>query len=1432
MSQENPISEARPSSEPARESTEARLRRRFAWKVGLVVSGLVVLAPGGLLAVLFLLDVKAVFRYLDLDRVTAWLRSVLPEGWGPEDGFELVVATLLNLAVFVLSLVLALFSGIQAGRQGARQGEFSPFRAMVISLTRNSFWAGLWILLAGVLVGVLGSVFLLQSASFPFLFRVLPGLSGMALALVALGLATMIRLDYLLPPRRDPERPAAPGEDEEKARLTGRELLERLRSSPIYRRQVVFDRWLPGEIRTYEEGDGLAPLIERFPRIRGILPHTGIRRLSFDQACAMREILQSEAGRGSRSIDYVLVGWPGSGRTTLANLLSLGAVLHREGAMYCISAESPGHSLDPDASGQKKADRGTRHPSLQLGQWLQAAGLLTQVRVQHAYDDPSAPQDLRLGERPDMIFTDVRMLSDAVLKRVGGEGRELIARLRYVVIDHPDRLPRADLIRLRLAIARLRMTAEMFGRAPTFILLLPHLNNAMEFAKFLLNNEDVPFHKFSAWPDPAHLVGWMPPLELLDPEEQERPVLTRARFVEEAIALMAEIGYISNRLREQEGKKDLRVAVVDAKPLLGPEAREYIRMRIPELLARDLPPDQREQEIHLDWTYLSSREIALGRRSHDDLIVVMGVGGNPAHLLSCLRPALASEGAIFLVGDSSPEDQETLWTLMDEDWTPSRVLERLEIPSFLIPDHSDAVIAHEMAMLFEDFFRRPLPGDRLLEVFPSGITKTLLAEWQQTRRIEEVSVFVATRPGLRPSIRPYWRRQDPTFSGEQFAVPWGCSTRRLLQVRDETAHTRARRRPHLDPAVDHDRVFIDLFPRAMRRYPPATVMVSNLRRWELSREDQEKQRRTAVIEGEIHVVQPEESVAIRVDRRKPRFDSRLLGESPLDLEQPPRFSEEVQREMRKNAIYPFLRPMGGKESLPETVCRLALIDSLALPGVGGATTPDMLVRGGIWQCRIQETLRNLVRTDDRLVEEPAQVIHEDLPHALKIQREFFTVGVSLFLVPSKNANTEGLPLEERAAWHGFARAFEGVLSSRYTNFRDELRVILVPNTPGDERTESTCPDGYRVLIHGLFSEERASRGLGQVLNPDVLGDLLRRVHRRLERCDCDDGCSACCGGLGTIPVHLLPREGFEPQDAVSRKGAYLLTCATLGKKPDWKRFYEGQQRRRQPGEEGEGPSATDAELQRLLDEILGLPDQEGTMRGGLWQELFGEPPRPTGQARDPSTEAPGSTAWMVLRRAFLAPAQWNSAMQENWMGLYRPGTNQIEIRPGMSEDAVRETLIHEYCHNWQYQSQEFDLERLLRSREAAQYFGGKLVIEGHATWADHQFRFSRGLGASYTRGNDGRPWNEYKVGYLLFEGLEKAVGQQGLFAWIRPVPPNGSPPVIRSRNPRLKPGFTLTDLLKALDLHQAARGGRYTNFDVPEDEKPVDRNPASDGVPG
>jgi len=1396
---------------------EKQLQRKLAWKVGFTISGLVVLTLGAALSLLFLLDVKAVFRYLDLDVLTSWLREVLPEGWGPGDGFELVVATLLNMAVFAVSIAVAIGIGVAAGRDGARKGEFSPFSERVIALTRNSFWAGLWLVLGGLMSGVVGGILLFQYGSLPFLFRCIPALSGLAMALVAIGVATMIPLEYLLPPRKSPEVPAPPGEEQEGARLTGRELLERLRGSPIYRRQVVVDRVLPGEVRTYEEGeDGLAPLLERFPRIRGVLPHTGIRRLSFDQACALREILSHEAGRADRSIDYVLVGWPGSGRTTVANLLSLGAVLHREGAMYCISAESPTRSIDPDASGRKKAERGARHPSLQLGQWLRDSGLGNQVRVQHAYDDPSSPAELRLAERPDVIFTDVRKLSDAVLKRVGGDGREFIARLRFVVIDHPDRLPRADLIRLRLAIARLRMTAELFGRAPTFILLLPHLNNALELAKFLLNNEDIPFHKFAAWPDPVSLVGWMPPLELLDREDDEHPLWTRSPFIQEAIALLAEVGYISNRLRQQEGRKDLRVAVVDAKPLLGPEAREHIRMQIPAKLARDLPPGEREQEIHLDWTYLGTREIALDRRSHYDLIVVLGIGGNPAHLLSCLRPAVASDGAIFLVGDSSPVDLEVLETIADENWTPSQVLERLEAPSFLLPDHSDAVIAHELATLFEDFFRRPLPGDRLREVFPSAITEVLLRNWQREQQIEEVEVFVATREGLRPAIRPYWRRRNPTFSGQQYEIPWGCSTRRLLEVIDETAHTHAKKRPHMDPAVDRDRVFIDLFPRAMRRHPPTTVTVSDYEQDALSREDREKQQRTAVLEGRILFRQPEESEAIRVDRRMPRFDTVLQGEFPLNPSAPFRVSEKARAELEKNPVLPFLRPVEMEDSFDAVESGLRLVDGLAMPGVAGPNEPSMLVRGGVWLCRIRETLRNLARTDDRLVEDAALVTHEVLSLSRKLEREFSTVGVSLFLVPRPGQKTEELPFEDRAAWHGFSRALERVLSFRYTNFQDEMRVILVPNRPKDEGTESSCPEGYRVLIHGLYSDEKTGQGLTQILNPIPLGDILRRVHRRLERCDCDNGCSACCGGLGTIPREQMPRPGFEPEDVISRRGAYLLACAALGRKPDWDRYYEGQRRRRQPGGDGTGPAITESELQRLLDEILGRPDNQGVLRGGLWQELFGAPSATQKGQEEAGSSGPSPATLMLLRKEFLAPARWAAEIPEGVAGFYAPGPNQVEVRPGMTADMVRETLVHEYTHNWQHKSQQFDLDRHRLSQEVAQFFEGKLVIEGHATWADHQFRFHRGLGASYVRGNDGRPWNEYKVGYLLFEGLEKALGEQGLFQWLRPVPPGSPPPAIRSSEPRLKPGFTVTDALKAFDLYQAARTGRYSGFDVGE----------------
>ena len=39
--------------------------------------------------------------------------------------------------------------------------------------------------------------------------------------------------------------------------------------------------------------------------------------------------------------DLLLFGWPGSGRSTLCNLVTLAAIFHREGAVHCVSAESP-----------------------------------------------------------------------------------------------------------------------------------------------------------------------------------------------------------------------------------------------------------------------------------------------------------------------------------------------------------------------------------------------------------------------------------------------------------------------------------------------------------------------------------------------------------------------------------------------------------------------------------------------------------------------------------------------------------------------------------------------------------------------------------------------------------------------------------------------------------------------------------------------------------------------------------------------------------------------------------------------------------------------------------------------------------------------------------------------------------------------------------
>lgn len=1414
-------SESPQEQTPSRDGLPKGYVARYTLKVALCTTALIAAGLGILLSLVFLLDFRAVLNLASiqplLEDVGEFVRNRLPPALASHEFFEdtgqgvlTFLAAIVNVAAFLVGVIVAVVVGIHVARKAARRGEYSRFGVACVLWTRNAVLAGVLEILAGIGLVAVSLLFLMNTLMFLLLIQLLPVVVGLGLLFAGLGLATLVSLPYLLDPaelfeeEEQPVRPPPPP-----AVLTGRKLLDELRKSPIYRRQVYCDFTLDGFPFNEEDraSDGCKDLGRRYPRIASLLEKTGIVRLTADQALTLREILKDEKRQidnpGLGSSDNVFVGLPGSGRTTLANLLALSAVLHKEGAMYCVSPVSSLLSVDSVEGRERKV--GTRHPSLQLRQWLEAAGMTDEVRVEEAYcGEPDFKSDIDFTREPDVVFSDVATLSSAILSRIDGDARDLVSRLRYVVIDHPNRLPREELIRLRLAIARLRMTAEMFGRSPTFILLLPPLGNYSEFAKFLLNNDNVPFRLFTGWPSDSLLVGWVPPLELLDLDEDENPLMVRAPFIDETIALLTEIGYQANRLGRQgtpEGEtKRLRVAVIDHQSLLGPEAREHVRKRIVKHLGSEVGPEQTFW-VRLDWDFFATADLAISESRKYDVVVCLGIGAHPNLLVASLRAALAPDGAMFLVANSSTADQQSLDTINAPGWNPTHAVTEIELPQYLLPEHSEAVIAFELASLFEDFGTRPLPVNRLQEVFPGEHARRLLVQWESEDLIEAVDVFEQGRAGDRPRVRPHLRRENPLFRGSQYEVKRGCSSRKVLHIYDVAAHNFAGERPNLSEFVDMDRLFIDLFPLRVVRNPPTSVMVKDWQVTSLAPEEREAAKRRAVVRGRLNVVTLDHEMGIKVDRRKPVFDIELLGERPVEASRAARpvRGHTVGPELEalaaalKIAMPPQDSPGGPADDLVKKAWRDIILGSVRLPSVSpGHRTPALRIQGGVWVCRMKEVLRDIAMTDTRLVEEPCLTKKERLKQSLRLEREFETVAVNLFCFPRDGVVPEGVPVTSRAAWNGFARTLERVLSGRYVNFDLEMRVAAIPNQSGDSGESAGLPAGCRIVAYGLRADEIGHRQtLEWLLDSQSLEPTLKEVHSRLESCDCQEGCSVCCGGLGTVPESLLPRDGFLPQDAVSRRGAYLLVCAVLGKAPDWDKFHAGARRRRAGGDDDGRPVPVN--LKALLDEILGLPDPgSGMLRGGVWSQLFQD--------------------MMVLNQDFLASADWADTLQHGAAGLYNSGTNQVSIDRSLPEDNVREVIVHEFTHNWQFKEGSFDLDRHMRSAEAQQFFEGKLVIEGHATWSDNQWRFFRGLGAEYSPG-DRNTWNEYKVGYFLLEGIEKAVGQRGLFEWIR----GGNDPTIRSRMQALPWPFSLTQALKALDLESAARRGRYTDFDVDRD---------------
>lgn len=1269
------------------------------------------------------------------------------------------------IAIF-LTIVIVVFV-IARGKTGRPRSFPGSYTAWAIAVTRNSKGTGIALIAYSFAALLIFGWYLIEHPALASLTRVLPVFASFAMAFATIGAAVLAPLPFLLADAQEFKEEQPPIPAPPPARITGEEFLALLRQSPIFRRQIEFDHKL-GEVPFAAGEHGIERYLRRFPRMAPFLDKIGIASLTHDQTTAIAKILDHETS--GKPMDYLFIGRPGSGRTTTANLLALGAALQKEGAIYCITPDSPEQSVDYDSESNRRA---MRHAATQLRDWINRSKLSDTVTVTESYRLSQTPGDIDINA--DIVVTDARIFSQANEARA----LELLKRLRYVIVDQPERLSREDFVKLRIALCRLRLVAEMMGRPLTYLVILPRLNNSAEVGKYLLNHTNVEPSNFGTWTGKCHVVGWMPALEIANADEDELPRFARSNFIEEVTALLSEIGTLANNLDET-----ISVAVTDAQPLLGPEARERIREAVRDQLAR--AASDQPLVVKTSWTYFTATDVGVERQGEYDVVICLGAGRHPRETIASVRPAVAADGVIIIVADSSPADLDTFDVLMRPGWSPELEDERRRYPTLLLPDHSDAVLAYELARLFEEFSDSrtaeregiPLPTDRLLEVFPGRDVGGLLREWQTQGNVKQTFIFDDLREGHWPRRRECLKRMSKAFRGDLYEIPWGCCSGQVYSVFDRSANRQVMAGLYLNDWIDKDRLFIDFHPISALRYRPNSVLVRRV----TPPASFEAERRFTVL-GTVEVEQMQRDDAIRIDRRAPRIAAEIVDEWSRETDLA---ASDVPRDPTIAGMGGLLRPREDTQPIVQRLSRLQ---------VGTIATPRIGFIGGEWYAKVRERIRDVVRTDARLVEEPDFTSALQVPLGSVTSREYECVAVSLFLHRRREpvrtndelrpAATPDDPLHDYASLHGLARVMTEVLRRDFLSFDREFRVSVMPTT---QRIEGISP--YRIVIYKLRSEELGwEHTLASVLEPEDLYEMLQWAHGRLEKCDCDNGCSRCCGGLGTMPAKVSHAAHFTPEDEVSRTGAYLLVCDLLNKLPNWELFREGALTGGRLGQ-----PLSDRQLARFVEEVIGTA--AGTFQDGIWHKLFG--------------------LYMPLHESFLAAASWmdDGSERADCAGYYRPATNQVFVRPDYPLSFIREIIIHEFVHNWQFRSEGFDLDLHLLSPNVQQYFEGKLVIEGHAVWAEQMYRLFMRRGPVYTP-NDGRPWNEYKAGFLLMESIEKAVGQDGLFAWLRK---GAKPGHIRSRDKRLPWPFTLEQALDKLDLRRYVRRQAFTGFDVGESD--------------
>lgn len=1355
------------TANPSMERVQALWRR----KVALVGAGLAGLLVGVVLsAVVFAkadgsLDgmVPAGLREALADFVRSRVSTQVADlAEAVERGARVLAMGIGSALVFLVSILLIwMGSAPAAAGLAGSAGEDSGFGRFCRRASHSSPGGAIIHLFSGVAVAAATVISVPKLLSSFEMLACGPLLFGVALFLVALGIATLVPLPRVIEDPADAEPPAEPAGPVVPPIAPADELLARLRRSNIYRQQVVLDRALDGvEPLLDPAGDALAGLVRRWPRLDRVLRASGIESLTATQADAVRGLLTADSHRGgARARDVVLMGESGSGRTTVACLVALGAVLHREGALFCVTSESPeaGKDIDPRMANARAA---SRHPRVAIDRLLRAAGLSEQVRERSFFEtNASTVVDL---DGVDVLYSDTAMLGRAVLAHAAGSAVSFLRKIRFVVVDHPERLPRHDLLKLRVALARLRITAAALGARPTVVLILPPLQNQDAFAKYLLGEAHVETTEFLPWYGRCTLIGWMAPMELED-RAAERPTFVRTGYLDEVIALLTEVGRHWSALDRGVEQRPPRLAVVDGLPLLGPEARRQLRTSILGALARSGAGNAPD----LAWDFLATSHVTIDRSAQWDVILLLGAGPIPDATLMPLRAALVDGGALVVLATPGPSDLETLRRMQQGRW-PRRVSDGRQGPSMLRPTAPRDLVRHELGRFFGDFGARPIHRERLLAAFPPEGSGAILDAWLLEGRIG-VEEYFEPAGGGSVEVQPAYVRRDPTLNGDAWPMAGKCTTTEALAVFDRDAGGPAASSLVVASMVDSVRLFIDLHPDAVLRHAPNSVRVHHVERFAAP------DARTGAT-GRLVVVSQPNAQDLEVERRTARIDAELLA-------------DDVDRSalVGTGGLDPWsglltADPWAGPGARPAAEVARTWRVTLAVPA---GVAPSVSLHLGRWPVELAETIRDVVTTTGRLVEDDGFTRHRELP-GIEMPRRLMAGTPAVHVALLGDPAIPGDPGLVHASVNGFARLLAAWLRGEYLHLDESIRVSVVGG--GD-------PVRARVVLYALWPDDAGSLDtlVSDVFEvPGAVQRILEWMLERLATCTCDDGCAACCGGLGTVSAagrSTTPPGLFRDADVISRRGALALVCGLLGRDPA---RAEEELRRTPTRLAPDDPRAASTDrLERLRTTILGR--EENDYGDGIWSELFGP--------------------HMGLRGEWLASAHWAAVgdLPTNVAGRYSSGPNHVVVLPLETDAQVSEVLVHEYAHNWQFQSGQVNLGLHVESPEALRYYEGRLVLEGHATWADHQYLQHMRIGGTL-RPDDGRPWDEYKTGYLLMETIERAVGRRGLFAWLAGQAEDGDGP-IESRTPELPWPFTVTKALDAAHLTEMAVSGRYSSPD-------------------